>query len=352
MQGDEIQNQINSQQEKLSLIIQNNEIISNSISNLDKKLDEIIDSKPEQKKDITFNILDKTIIIDGKPHSYIQEEVICGSQEIINKFTTIQNEYLFPQGIDYCKSLVDQEIQKGEDAILIIFKDGQKNCFFFPLKNYDDLMYTQSRLYRYNVDKKKKEKIISDFQKVYISDQYPQGRTYISSLIDDFMKCKNHLLFIFRENNDGTWTRYYFKEKEATPKLKKAKLEIIQGDKLKNELKMNQSNANFPQGYQNYQKLIQNQIEKNDKIFVYKGYVNVQAKKTDVYYYNECLFLKTAMYVIFLISNEDLDSILNDIDEGYNFIQGKSFAKNLVLERKGKGEAIHYVHAGGGRYLY
>lgn len=59
---------------------------------------------------------------------------------------------------------------------------------------------------------------------------------------------------------------------------------------MKNELKMNQNNANFPQGYQNCQKHIQNQIEKNDKIFVYKGYANVQAKKPDVYYYDECLF--------------------------------------------------------------
>ena len=157
---------------------------------------------------------------------------------------------------------------------------------------------------------------------------------------------------------------------------------------MKNELKMNQNNANFPQGYQNCQKhiqnqiekndflktqiqelksdiqstfndsshpnieSIQNQIEKNDKIFVYKGRVNVQAKKPDVYYYDECLFLKTAIYVIFLISNSELDSILKDIDKGYNFIQGKSFAKNLVLERERNGEAIHYVHAGGGRYSY
>lgn len=121
---------------------------------------------------------------------------------------------------------------------------------------------------------------------------------------------------------------------------------------MKNELKMNQNNANFPQGYQNCQKHIQNQIEKNDKIFVYKGRVNVQAKKPDVYYYDECLFLKTAIYVIFLISNSELDSILKDIDKGYNFIQGKSFAKNLVLERERNGEAIHYVHAGSGRYSY
>ena len=287
----EIQNRIDSQQEDLALIIQSNKIIINSISNIDKKLDELLEfnsnpillsetensisSKLEQKKDNnTFNILDKTVIVDGKTYSYNREVVICGSESLTKALKNVtQEKYLLPQGLDDCKKLINKEIKKGEDGKLIIFIfDPSNYYFFFPLKNYDDLMYTQSRYYRYNDHIKKKNYIYTDFHVLYKDDQYPQGISYVSSLINDFMNNKNHLLIIMRENKDKTWTRYYFKSKEVAPILENKNVEIIQEDKLKNELKKIQNNAVFPQGFQNCQKLIQNQIKRNDKIIVYEGY--------------------------------------------------------------------------------
>ena len=68
--------------------------------------------------------------------------------------------------------------------------------------------------------------------------------------------------------------------------------------------------------------------------------------------------MKIATYVNFFFKGDDgLDKILSDINENKNkkltFIQGVDFARNLVLERKRKGEAVHYIHADCGvRYLY
>ena len=81
-------------------------------------------------------------------------------------------------------------------------------------------------------------------------------------------------------------------------------------------------------------------------------------KKHVVYYCDECEFLKAATFVNFFHKDDDdLDKILSDISENKNkkitFIQGVDFAWNLVLERKRKGEAVHYIHADCGvRYLY
>lgn len=360
----EIQNQIESRQDTLNLIMQDNDNILNLITKVDKKIDKLeeVDSKSipqtktanqansqtEEKSSINLDILNKTITVNGKLYTFSREIISSGSENLNYTLKTIyqnvQKGCELPQSQEKCVSIVQNEIKKGEYGNVIILNDqtsSPNRYFYLPITNYSDLKYNEMRLYRHHVYKE-----YLQFTKKYKDDNYPQGRTYISSILDKFMKDKCAVLISWRKNKDNSWTRYYFMTNEFTPELQDAKIGILQGEELKSELesiKENQSNDSFPQGFLKCQEIIEN----NNKIFVYKGLNNAR-KFTRYYYENEHEFVKNTIHSdIYARDNDELDELLDEInsnDDHIHFIQGVDFCRNLVLERKQKGESVHCVH--------
>lgn len=348
----EMQSHIDSQQNYLTLIMENNREILKSIDNLEKSLNKLIGDQssqilqyePKELSNAPYDIYNKTIELNGNIYQFSREMLICGSDNLKFTLQTIESNqqkgHNFPQGYEYCITIVQREIEKGEYGRVLILNDEKAfSWFYFPLDNFFDLKFTKMQhFHRF---------LCSQYQSFlkYQKDNYPQGKKYVQSVIKDHENHNCGIVILARQNKDGkSWSRYYFKLKDIFIETSDLTIEMIQGNELKNECKFiieNENCVEFPQGIKKCYDLIQNQIDLDDKIFK----INMN-NKTITYYFNEERLIKDVSRSIWVLNDDEIDQELNEITQNpeMHLIQGIEYCKNLFDERKKRGECVYSVH--------
>ena len=244
----QIKKQLHDQQSVIDTLSQQNKQILKFIENLDQNLDKLFlaeannnnknpesesdaeeeEEEEESSKDMgTFNMASQTISFEGKEYKIDNELLYSGRQQLndaLKLFNEKRNK--FPQGLKYCKYLVDK--QQKEDGSLLILSQvtaNRSNTFFFIFKNINELSPTRGWFYDNAYELNQQIQLLA---KDYANDIYPQGSAYCLSVLNEQLEQNGAVRILVRCNGDK-WTRYYFKSRhiKVIPNEKNLQLSMI-----------------------------------------------------------------------------------------------------------------------------
>lgn len=353
----QIKNQLQMQDELFTNLFESNKQMTNELDILDRNIDALISRTEKDEAEVPqepevptfqFNMENRTITYRNQLFQY-SNEYLYGHESIdllIDHFNQTKGINIFPQGIDYVDSFLNEEKKSGDKYIIVLanIQNPKSTFFYFPLNNITDLSPTQGwRIF----NRKNFQKQIAKLNE-YKNDIYPQGFEYCKSILNDQSK-KNGYVHIVARNNDSIWTRYYFVS-HTFRILQDEQLYLVRGkNELRNELKNVEKNKqydDFPQGVEFCEEILNSQYEIKGEVLVLGGESN--NGRYSWYYFQPDQFEQLCNIEWWIKEKNKLEDEIRLIDEKSRdpkcvYVHGKEYYKKLIQEQIQIGGAIHML---------